>query len=338
MYIDGIEVANPLLVTQLESRCGGPRRGDSRPTGLGALRLGRDQRRDQRHHASRRHSALRRARAREQSGRRERERLRHESRPDARSAALACAAAPTSRSAGLSLEFGQTGAVFPSAQSRQLSILGDGRRVTSNATLQRHRATVRSTRRRRQQPAARRSSARRGWTPSGSSSGPGGSGGPGGGGYDDRRVAPVAAARRRSARAPLHRSAAARRSRRMACGRTRWSPASTAISSTTSPTRRIPSTMASMPRVAARRAAAIARRCARAASRSSAAQSAIPATTLTLSVEHSVLRQRSNVTDVVAPVGRPALRDGRRRHDARSGTTTAARSCRRVPRGAMRCS
>jgi len=38
-------------------------------------------------------------------------------------------------SAGLSIEFGQTGAVFPSSQSRQLSVLGDGRRVTSNAIL-----------------------------------------------------------------------------------------------------------------------------------------------------------------------------------------------------------
>jgi iron complex outermembrane receptor protein len=38
-------------------------------------------------------------------------------------------------SAGLSLEFGQTGAVFPSAQSRQFAILADGRRVTSGATL-----------------------------------------------------------------------------------------------------------------------------------------------------------------------------------------------------------
>jgi len=39
------------------------------------------------------------------------------------------------RSAGLALEFGQTGAVFPSAQSRQMTLVGDARRVWSGATL-----------------------------------------------------------------------------------------------------------------------------------------------------------------------------------------------------------
>ena len=39
------------------------------------------------------------------------------------------------RSAGLALEFGQTGAVFPSAQSRQMTLVGDARRVTSSMTL-----------------------------------------------------------------------------------------------------------------------------------------------------------------------------------------------------------
>ena len=39
------------------------------------------------------------------------------------------------RSAGLALQFGQTGAVFPAAQSRQVTIAGDARRVTSSATL-----------------------------------------------------------------------------------------------------------------------------------------------------------------------------------------------------------
>jgi iron complex outermembrane receptor protein len=39
------------------------------------------------------------------------------------------------RSAGLALEFGQTGAVFPSAQSRQMTLVGDARRVTATATL-----------------------------------------------------------------------------------------------------------------------------------------------------------------------------------------------------------
>jgi outer membrane receptor protein involved in Fe transport len=39
------------------------------------------------------------------------------------------------RSAGLALQFGQTGAVFPSAQSRQVTIAGDARRVLSSTTL-----------------------------------------------------------------------------------------------------------------------------------------------------------------------------------------------------------
>jgi iron complex outermembrane receptor protein len=38
-------------------------------------------------------------------------------------------------SAGLALEFGQTGAVFPSAQSRQIAMVGDVRRVMSSTTL-----------------------------------------------------------------------------------------------------------------------------------------------------------------------------------------------------------
>ena len=39
------------------------------------------------------------------------------------------------RSAGLALEFGQTGAVFPSAQSRQMTLVGDARRVGASTTL-----------------------------------------------------------------------------------------------------------------------------------------------------------------------------------------------------------
>ena len=39
------------------------------------------------------------------------------------------------QSAGLALEFGQTGAVFPSAQSRQMTLVGDARKVTSGTTL-----------------------------------------------------------------------------------------------------------------------------------------------------------------------------------------------------------
>jgi iron complex outermembrane receptor protein len=38
-------------------------------------------------------------------------------------------------SAGLAVQFGQTGAVFPAAQSRQVTIAGDARRVTSSMTL-----------------------------------------------------------------------------------------------------------------------------------------------------------------------------------------------------------
>jgi iron complex outermembrane receptor protein len=39
------------------------------------------------------------------------------------------------RSAGVALEFGQTGAVFPSAQSRQMTLVGDARRVGASTTL-----------------------------------------------------------------------------------------------------------------------------------------------------------------------------------------------------------
>ena len=39
------------------------------------------------------------------------------------------------RSAGLAFQFGQTGAVFPSAQSRQVTVAGDARRVASSTTL-----------------------------------------------------------------------------------------------------------------------------------------------------------------------------------------------------------
>jgi len=39
------------------------------------------------------------------------------------------------RSAGIALEFGQTGAVFPSAESRQMTLVGDARRVGASTTL-----------------------------------------------------------------------------------------------------------------------------------------------------------------------------------------------------------
>src|SRR6478609_6742364 len=88
-------------------------------------------------------------------------------------------------SAGLSIEFGQTGAVFPSAQSRQLSVLGDGRRVTSNAVLS---GTARLFDRRAgvgNNPLL--AGIGTPWVDTSASSGSGG--GPGGGGYDDRRAA-----------------------------------------------------------------------------------------------------------------------------------------------------
>src|SRR4051812_41232158 len=94
-------------------------------------------------------------------------------------------------SVGLSLEFGQTGAVFPSAQSRQLSILGDGRRVLSNATLS---GTARLFDRRAgvgNNPLL--AGLGTPWVDTtGAGSGLGGSGGSGGGGFDDRHGAPVA--------------------------------------------------------------------------------------------------------------------------------------------------
>jgi iron complex outermembrane receptor protein len=48
---------------------------------------------------------------------------------------IAVRAGTNLRSAGLAAQFGQTGAVFPSAQSRQLSVVGDARIVTAGATL-----------------------------------------------------------------------------------------------------------------------------------------------------------------------------------------------------------
>jgi iron complex outermembrane receptor protein len=48
---------------------------------------------------------------------------------------IAVRAGTNLRSAGLAAEFGQTGAVFPASQSRQLSVVGDARAVTPGGTL-----------------------------------------------------------------------------------------------------------------------------------------------------------------------------------------------------------
>ena len=48
---------------------------------------------------------------------------------------IAMRAGTNLRSAGLAAEFGQTGAIFPASQSRQLSLVGDARAVTADATL-----------------------------------------------------------------------------------------------------------------------------------------------------------------------------------------------------------
>ena len=203
-------------------------------------------------------------------------------------------------SAGLSLEFGQTGAVFPSAQSRQLSILGDGRRVTSNATLS---------------GSARLFDRRAGvgdnpllaglgtpWVDtSGANSGPGGSGGPGDGGYGDRRVAP-AMPRDGDQHVRLYTLGGSA----MFATHGVWTHTLVVgidgyqldnVADATNPfedgvdaTRRGAAGSGDRTTLRASSVAQV------------GVQSAIPAPTITLSVEHSVLRQRSSVTDVVAPM------------------------------------
>lgn len=97
------------------------------------------------------------------------------------------------RSAGLALEFGQTGAVFPSAQSRQMTLVGDARHVTSSTTLS---GSARLFDRRagigNNPLLAGLVSAMPGDTTSGGSYGSGGTSGPGGGsGEPIRFVAPT---------------------------------------------------------------------------------------------------------------------------------------------------
>ena len=217
-------------------------------------------------------------------------------------------------SAGLSLEFGQTGAVFPSAQSRQLSILGDGRRVTSNATLS---GTARLFDRR-----------------AGVGNNPllAGIGTP----WVDTTGGELRArwrqwSGRRWLRRPSRRIHDARATAISTCASTPlggsatfathgvWTHTLVAgidgyqldnVADATNPfddgvdaTRRGAAGSGDRTTLRASSVAQL------------GGQSAIPATTVTLSVEHSVLRQRSNVTDVLAPTGRRALRDRRRRHD-----------------------
>ncbi|HEX7981319.1 MAG TPA: TonB-dependent receptor plug domain-containing protein [Gemmatimonadaceae bacterium] len=205
-------------------------------------------------------------------------------------------------SAGLSVEFGQTGAVFPSAQSRQLSVLGDGRRVTSNAILS---GTARLFDRRAgvgNNPLL--AGIGTPWVDtSGVSSGPGGGDGPGGGGYDDRRVASSMTLRDGDQHVRLYTLGGSATFATHGV----WTHTLVAgidgyqldnVADATNPfddgvdaTRR--GAAGSGDRTTLR-ASSVAQ---------FGGRSAIPATTVTFSVEHSLLRQRSNVTDVLAPVG-----------------------------------
>jgi iron complex outermembrane recepter protein len=134
MYIDGVEIANPLLVTQLDPDVvdrveviRGPQ---------GSALYGSDA-------ISGVINVITRHDGAPSSG----SRVQLSSVAGASASAFGPSLVPTHdqrvtlrngtnlRSAGLAVEFGQTGAVFPSSQSRQLSIVGDGRAVTSGATL-----------------------------------------------------------------------------------------------------------------------------------------------------------------------------------------------------------
>ena len=134
MYIDGVEVANPLLVTQLDPDVvdrieviRGPQ---------GSALYGSDA-----------ISGVINVITRHDGAATTGSRLQMSSMAGASASAFGPSLVPTHdqrvtmragtnlRSAGLSGEFGQTGAVFPSSQSRQLSLVGDGRAVTAGATL-----------------------------------------------------------------------------------------------------------------------------------------------------------------------------------------------------------
>ncbi|HEV7994314.1 MAG TPA: TonB-dependent receptor [Gemmatimonadaceae bacterium] len=133
MYIDGVEVANPLLVSQIDPDVvdrieviRGPQ---------GSALYGSDAISGVINIITRHDGAM-------SSG----SRLQVSSVAGASASAFGPSLIPTHdqrisvrtgtnlRSAGLAAEFGQTGAVFPASQSRQLSIVGDGRVVTADAT------------------------------------------------------------------------------------------------------------------------------------------------------------------------------------------------------------
>ena len=134
MYIDGVEVANPLLVTQLNPDVidrvevirgpqGSALYGSDAISGVINVVT--------RHDGSSSSGA----------------RVRVSSLAGASASQFGASLVPTHeqrvtlrggnnlRSAGLALQYGQTGAVFPSAQSRQVTLAGDARRVTSSTTL-----------------------------------------------------------------------------------------------------------------------------------------------------------------------------------------------------------
>ena len=134
MYIDGVEVANPLLVTQLDPDVvdrveviRGPQ---------GSALYGSDA-----------ISGVINVITRHDGASTPGERLQVSSLAGASASQFGTNLVPTHdqrvairagtnlRSAGLALEFGQTGAVFPSAQSRQMTLVGDARRVTPTTTL-----------------------------------------------------------------------------------------------------------------------------------------------------------------------------------------------------------
>ncbi|MEO8561890.1 MAG: TonB-dependent receptor plug domain-containing protein [bacterium] len=134
MYIDGVEVANPLLVTQLD------------PDAIDRIEVIRGPQ-GSALYGSDAISGVINVITRHDGATANGSRLQVSSVAGASASAFGPSLVPTHdqriamrtgtnlRSAGIAAEFGQTGAVFPSSQSRQLSIVGDGRLVTAGATL-----------------------------------------------------------------------------------------------------------------------------------------------------------------------------------------------------------
>jgi iron complex outermembrane receptor protein len=134
MYIDGVEVANPLLVTQLDPDVvdrvevirgpqGSALYGSDAISGVINIVTRHDGASTSR--ASVQMSSLAGASASRFGT----------SLVPTHDQRLSLRAGTNRSSAGLALEFGQTGAVFPSAQSRQTTLAGDARKVTSSTTL-----------------------------------------------------------------------------------------------------------------------------------------------------------------------------------------------------------